>query len=373
MKSIFNNKKIMIIISIIIIGMIAMIVGDTNVFFAAKETINEVSINKKKVQTTKVVESDIKQVLNINGYTQDGHIDIGYTEIQGKVQKIYVRENDSLSKGDILFKIDTTGNIAQLQLQLSELELKETELALLIDQLRIQKEKISMLFDAGAVSENELTLIKNQEAQLINQRGQIAEQAAETRVKISELDALGTIVSPNNGIVSKVEMKEGTYLTEKDYIRVEKSEKPRCEFYLTEESINFIEKDMEVNINIPSLDLDVKGLVSEILPGGGKDYLYPVKVELQTEENIKGGLITNMEIVVYENKKALLIPTKSFIEFNNEVYVYILDKNSIARKRAVKKGASEKGMTEIVEGLSREERVISNGHFMIADGEEVEY
>lgn len=372
MKAFLNLKNKKIVIPAIVIGALAIVFAMVGGIFDSGKANDEVVVNKKKVETVKVNVGGIKQFLTVVGYTQDGYVDVGYTGIQGKVQKIYVKPNSVVSKGDRLFKIDSTGSVAQFQLQLTQLELKETEMSLLLDQLRIQKEKTSKLFDAGAVSESELTAIKNQEAQLINQRNQIVEQAADTKVKIGRLEELGTALSPNDGVIEKIEMKEGAYLTEKDYVRVSKSQKPMAEFYLTEETVNYFEKGKEVSVNIPSLDLKVVGIVNEILPGGGKDYLYPVKVELQMEEKIKGGLIANLDIATYENEKAMLVPTKSVIEFNNEVFVYVLDDKSIVRKKIVKKGVSENGMTEILQGLNLGERVVSSGQLAVSDGEQVE-
>ncbi len=96
-----NNKKIIISVSIILVAAVLFAF-----IFYPKE---EVSIQEKvySVRTMKITPTGNDVYLNYAGLIQPDEVEKANMPVIGKITKIYVEEGDAVTKGQMLFKIDS--------------------------------------------------------------------------------------------------------------------------------------------------------------------------------------------------------------------------------------------------------------------------
>ncbi|NLB34722.1 MAG: efflux RND transporter periplasmic adaptor subunit [Elusimicrobia bacterium] len=84
------------------------------------------------------------------------------------------------------------------------------------------------------------------------------------------------------------------------------------------------------------------------------------------------GMFADLEVTVKIIQDTLLVPIDAAIRSHDEseMHVFIND-NGIARRKQVVTGYSASGKTQIIEGLSPEEKVIVEGQYFVKDGDPV--
>jgi len=98
---------------------------------------------------------------------------------------------------------------------------------------------------------------------------------------------------------------------------------------------------------------------------------YPIEININDDDikSIKPGFKLILEIET-SSKKANSLPTKSIVNDDKSTYVYIVKDGKVVRNK-VKTGKSTNKITEIINGLSGKEKVISNPSNQLTDGMEV--
>ena len=83
-------------------------------------------------------------------------------------------------------------------------------------------------------------------------------------------------------------------------------------------------------------------------------------------------MFADLEVTVKIIQDTLLVPIDAAIRSHDEseMHVFIND-NGIARRKQVVTGYSASGKTQIIEGLSPEEKVIVEGQYFVKDGDPV--
>lgn len=82
------------------------------------------------------------------------------------------------------------------------------------------------------------------------------------------------------------------------------------------------------------------------------------------------GMLMTVELIT-ESREALAVPDIAVVASNDTPYVYVVDDERIARRRAVETGLRSDGLVEILSGLSAGERVVVRGLVRLRDGASV--
>ncbi|MGQ0531786.1 MAG: efflux RND transporter periplasmic adaptor subunit [Caulobacteraceae bacterium] len=102
---------------------------------------------------------------------------------------------------------------------------------------------------------------------------------------------------------------------------------------------------------------------------------FEVEVEVVASEGLLSGTVAEVEIAAQAGdtaQVAIVIPTLALLDARaDQGIVYVLDENSIARRRAVRTaGVTQQGVI-VVEGLNPGDRVVAAGAAYVRDGESV--
>jgi len=99
-----------------------------------------------------------------------------------------------------------------------------------------------------------------------------------------------------------------------------------------------------------------------------------VEVEVRVknaDHRLKPGMFGRLRLLVDRRDQVAVVPDAALLRDGAKVYVYVVDSDSRARRRAVRLGLSEGPRHEVVAGVDVGELVVVRGQRMLEDGDEV--
>ncbi len=318
------------------------------------------SVKKLPLVTTIMAKDTLfNHFLELQGNVETKKNIVLYPEMSGILTKIYVKEGQKVSKGQLLARIDDGG----LSQQLSQVEV-QAQLA------KTTFDRQKRLWDQKIGSEIQYLQAKtNFEAQQ-NVVNQIKRQLAKT-----------TVNAPFSGVIDDVITEQGSVVSpgQSALIRIVNLNDMYIETEVPERYIPNITKGKDVEVYFPILGKTINTKVRQV-----GNYINPnnrsFMVEVGIPSNggtIKPNLTAKVKINDYTNEKAILIP-QSIISENAEgdQYTYVtLDKNSEniaeAKRVIIKTGKTQGDLIEITEGLNSGDAIISEGARSVKDGQKV--
>lgn len=371
-----NKKKwigitIGIILFIVALGVV-LLEEEEPLRTEAEENVTVVKEHLVNVIVQEVVSEKVKDEVSFTGYTDEALVVVGYDRVQGRIGEVLVNVGDRVEKGMTLFTIDATNELTSMRIQVNDMLLRKSELNLVIDQLSEQLTRTEALYNEGVVAEYEYKQLKNQYDQYVLQRQQLAEQCDYMSSSLSALEKQGTVLSPYDGIVEKNTLVPGAFLSQADELSIRKEGDAICTIHVTEDSLKHLSIGKEVDVVVNSTQNAYVGVVKEIGQGGGEQILYPIKISINADKIILGGLAVTVAAETYASQ-ALTVPQRSVINFDDESYIYTLQDNNTVNKVNVEVGVISHGKAEVKGELSVGDKVVVEGQFSVIEGMRVNW
>ena len=298
--------------------------------------------------------------LELQGSVETKQNVLVYPEMQGTLQRVYVKEGQQVSKGQLLASIDDGGIGSQVEQLKTQAELSKTTYE---RQKRLWEQKIgSEIQYLQAKTSYEAT--ENAVKQAQSQLGKSTIRAPFSGVIDDVIKDQGTVVSPGPGsevfrIVNLSDM----------YITVDVPET-----YLSE-----IQKGKEALVFFPVLGDSVKTVIRQtgnfINPS---NRAFTVEIAVPNKNgNIKPNLTARVNLNDYTKENAILIP-QSIISENaeGEQYVYVAQKGdtddeAIVNRKIVTTGKTQNSLIEILSGIEEGDMLVKEGARTVKDGQNV--
>ncbi len=283
-----------------------------------------------------------------------------YPEMAGTLQRVYVKEGQKVSKGQLLASIDDGGMGSQLAQLKTQAALAETTFE---RQKRLWDQKIgSEIQYLQAKSNYEATESAVRQAQ--SQLGKSTIRAPFTGIIDNVIKDQGTVVAPGPGseifrIVNLSDM----------YIEVE----------VPENYLGSMKEGKEAIVYFPVLGDTV---TSKIRQTGNfinpSNRAFTVEVAVPNKDgSIKPNLTAKVRLNDYTSENAILIP-QSIISENSEgdQYVYVAtepnDDKATAQRRIIKTGKTQGSMVEATSGINNGDLLIKEGARTVKEGQKVQ-
>ena len=307
------------------------------------------------VSTLPVVSKNFKHYVEIQGVVKaDKNVELR-PELGGTVKAIYVKEGSKVSAGQTIMQLDDS----TIQNSINEIN---TQLNLAKTTFERQKR----LWDQKIGSEMQYLQAKAQKEGLENSLNSLYTQAHKMKIK-----------APFSGIVDEIFPKKGELTSPQMAVaRLMNLDKVYIEADLTERYLPIVNQGLEVVLNFPSINKEVKSSISQI-----SNYINPdnrsfkIKINLSnTDKKIKPNLLADLKIVDF-NKDGICIPsTLVQQDQRGQDYVYIVENQDNEQKVVKKPIVIEKEYNNEVfvsEGLSENDVLIDQGARLVKNGETV--
>jgi RND family efflux transporter MFP subunit len=282
-------------------------------------------------------------------------VDYAYISPQtsGQITQIAVKEGYEVKKGDLLVKLNT---------DVLENNIREVKTALNLATTIFKKQE--ELWNKNIGSELDYLRAKNDMERMQDQ----------LKTLQSQLD-LSIITSPINGIVDKIEVKEGELaMPGAPMMHIVNLD----EFYLnvevSESYIPFLKKGDPVQVNLMAygdltLDAPIFRIANIINP---ENRSFEVNIKMKNYQNkIKPNMLADAKFKDFESEKAIVVPSLLVKKDFNGEYVFIAvkaDDNIVAKKVYVETGKSIANTTMVVSGLTEGDRLIVKGYNQVVEG-----
>ncbi len=277
----------------------------------------------------------------------------------GIVTAVYVTEGSNVKKGQVMAELDA-------------IVLKQS-----LDELKTQSSLVSNLFE-----KQKALWEKNIGSEVQYLQAKTNKEALEMKIKTlqGQID-MARVISPINGTVESMPLKVGQMASPgmpTSAIRVINMNSAKIKAAVSENFASKIQKGNDVLVRFPDLGKEIESKLSftsrYIDPS---NRTFQVECKIQTGEiPLRANMIAYVKIKDYTNEQAICLPV-NYIQSNNEgkfVFVAVQkDDKWMATRRPVKPGMDYNGVTEILEGLSEGDKVISSGYQSINEGALITY
>ena len=274
-------------------------------------------------------------------------------EMNGQIDKIYVKEGQSVKKGQLLLSLNTS---------ITESSIQEVKTGLELATKLYEKQKD--LWDQKIGSEMQYLEAKN------------AREQAEARLATLEAQLdMARVRAPFTGLVETILLKEGELAAPgRQVIQMVSLNKLKLYGNISERYMTSIKKGDIVIVNFP----DVKGLsvkipihrVGNVIDNTSRTFRIEMKIN-NRQKNLKPNMYSTIQVNNFKTASAFVVPSVSIKQDIKGNYLYVASKEEgeiKARKRYIETGLSFKDQTMIREGVSQGEEVIVRGFAQVSDG-----
>lgn len=319
------------------------------------------SVKKLPLVTAFAVKKQVfRHYLEIQGDVETKKNIVLYPEYNGVLNRVYVREGQKVSKGQLLASIDDGG----LSQQLAQMEVQAALAKTTFErQERLWNQKIGseiQYLQAKATYEAQQNAVNQMKAQL-----------GKTSIR-----------APFSGVIDDVMIEQGTVVNagQSPVIRLVNLSDMYINADIPEGYLNNVEEGKDVSVYFPVLGDTVAAKIRQV-----GNYINPnnrtFKIEVNVPNNnkkIKPNLTAKLKINDYTNPEAIMIPQSVLSEnADGEQYVYVTNqtdkpKEAIARRVIVKTGLTQGDYVEILDGIANGDTIIQEGARSVKDGQTVE-
>jgi len=354
-KAIADKIKTMdkkIVYGISITAAIAVL-GTGYLFFGRENSYAEAPKAEAPVSVTAVIVEPrtIDSVVTAAGALISKNTSVLSSKVMGRVVHLGVQEGDQVAAGKLLMKIDSGEITAQaIQAQAAYRNAK------------LQYDRIKSLYDSDASTQMEMD-----QATLGLENAQAGLQAAKA------MESYTIITAPISGQIAEKRINLGEMaLPGQPLIRIEDNRHLRLEVTVKEQDILFIQPGKPVKVQIDAMPgTEISGIVSQVVQASDvRTHSFIVKIDVPAHK----GLITGMygkAFFTIGKREAILVPKSAVVEMSGISGVYVVSADRGAVFQMIQVGEVHGNFVEVVSGLKKGDRVISDKHLGRIDGEKV--
>ncbi|MGR3766099.1 efflux RND transporter periplasmic adaptor subunit [Rossellomorea sp. NS-SX7] len=290
----------------------------------------------------------------------------------GSFKKFLVKEGDEIKAGTPLYEYEVTDYTGQKDVLESEVDQLEDEIDSIEDNIsdleRLENslpstyDEEEMPLEASAL-ETEYD-IKKEIASRELEIDRLENQIDSLERQISDLQSYETtltVESSGEGIV-----KELSHSVQNPLITIS-SEATVVTTDLTEKEIMEVEEKMNAKVQSEVEEKTQKGIVTDVSalpkrdPHLETDSMYPIKIQLQDEDNkLLPGHHVLVSVITDEVKNTLVVPVTAVEKSGSKKHVWVLTDKGVVKKKTVETGLQVVGKVQIKSGVKAGEYFIMN-------------
>ncbi|PAB59880.1 efflux RND transporter periplasmic adaptor subunit [Anaeromicrobium sediminis] len=333
-------------------------------------------VAQKKVVPVEVMElgtSTVTEEYNSFGKTFALEETTVAAKTKGEIKNINFNVGDKVSKGSVLYTVDSDTIVNNYDMKISSLEKNIKDLELKYNDTLRTYNNTKMLYENKAASKNDLDNAESSFNQIKLSLDQ-SRRDLELNKRDRELSVGNTIVkSPINGIVAEKNVEVGEMAGNADF-KIVNLNRITIKVNVAENVVNRINEGDNVDVYIESLNENYNGTITSISPiGTGNNSTYPVEIEVVNEgSKIRTGMFAKANFNIANLQDQIQVPKKSILKAQDEDYVYIVDaETNMPKKTVVETGIVNNGLVQVKNGLKAGDKLVVKGQEYVDEKSEV--
>ena len=348
----------------IIFGVIAVAFIFVLIWFGKMNSKSPISYETETAFKTNI----IKKTVATGKVTPLEEIEIK-PQISGIIDKIYLVEGAMVKKGDLIAKVRVVPN----EQALASARGRVNSVKIQLSNAKISFDRNKGLFDKGVISRSEFENVEL----VYNQAKQDLENA-QNDYQIIRIGSIGgggantNIRAQISGTVLEIPVKEGDQVVQTNNFNagttiasIADMTQMIFEGKVDEAEVGKIQKDIDLDITLGAVEgKKFPAKLNFIAPKGTEEsgavqFTIKADVKLDADYFLRAGYSANAEIVL-ERRDSVLSIKESLLQFDKkteEPYVEILTGEDTFEKRDIKLGISDGINVEILEGLTKDDKI----------------
>lgn len=302
---------------------------------------------------------------NVNTY------EIQYNDILKNLERTKILYESGIVTQTELENIQSSADKMKLQLDnaKNELELNKNKI-----QEEMKKLSQATVEQAQAAVEQSYVTVEQSKATASQSQAAISQAGISLQNAQKQLDDT-KVKAEIDGVIGNINISKGsTVNVQSQTMTISSQQKMKVSFGVSENVINKITTGSKVYVTISAVSSEpFETEISKLSYTADKQTkLYTIEAYINNDDNrIKSGMFAHIQFVTDKKENVIAVPLNTVIEQNDEKFVYIVDKNDIARKIIVETGLKNEKYVEIVSGLNIGDTVVVTGQDFISDGNTV--
>lgn len=342
-KQFFHKKKIKVLIAAA--GM-ALLLG----IIVAPAMMKDSNVN---LMEAAAVKQDIVKYYSFSGNIESGDVQNVLSTTNKPVKKFYVKENDQVQKGDLLYEVDSDS---------AQSALTSTETALANAKTTLASSKLSYERNQSLYSTGDVSLLELETARDNYSKAQTAVTDAESRMSQAQKELEDTkYYAEVPGTVSEIYVDENDSITQgakiMDIINYDDLE---VKVKVDEYDLSAVSVGTEAEVYFEAVNKTVPGTVSKISRGAsvekGVSY-FETTLTLPKDDELRVGLSAEVKVVAESASQAITIPVEAILYEGTTPYVQRYNDAGKLEKVYVNVGISDGKNVEIKDSLNEGDRV----------------
>lgn len=288
------------------------------------------------------------------------------TRMMGWVNKVHVREGQTVSKGDLLVSIDDS----DLRAKKSQAEAGIVEATAVLTNAEKMAERFEKLYAEKSVSKQQLDDVLTGRDRAAAGLKMAEAGLTEVNVHLSYLN----VTAPVDGFVSRKMIEEGDMANPgMPLVSLESSGAMKVVAHLGEKDVTSVKLGDPVTIDITSLDGTVfTAPLDKIVPAANPgSRTYDIEIILaDPDPRLKSGMFARVSVPV-GTRDAVLVPAAAVIKRGQLTGVWIVREDGTAHLRWARLGLAIGDSVEVLSGLAGNETVVLSTEQPLVEGDRV--
>lgn len=369
MKKIKNlkNKKV-IIVSIILI----LVMGVYSIKKSNKPVAENSTVKARPVKAIQIKQETHTMTLDYIGSIETEEVKTISFKSPGKIEKIYVKEGQLVSKGSPIAKLDLTDLQLNLNSATAQMNMVNANYNKAKDDYEFNLDyynKTQELYDNGGVSKKDLdqAQLKLDMSKSTLEASKAQYEQAKTSYELTNNSIKdATIIAGETGYIADVVAKEGENVNTGAPIVLMRPKKQIIHVGLSQEDVKKISLGKCAKVKIDEVQGEGKISNIDTIPDQ-QSRTYDIEIELTKEFSSKNfliGSIANVSISL-NDKKGVWLPINCVMS-DGEEFVYIVEEDRIVRKNVKLSQTHEDKV--LVEGLYNGVSLVTQGMKTVKPG-----
>ncbi|MBL8518883.1 MAG: efflux RND transporter periplasmic adaptor subunit [Betaproteobacteria bacterium] len=301
------------------------------------------------VEATKVASIQLPQSISAVGTLRSEEAVVLRPEVPGRIAEITFKEGQRVEKGQVLIKLDSTVQRAELEQAKANLFLNKSKLDRALD---LQKK--------GFISSQ-----AKDEAENNYRVSRAAADLAEARLAKLELRA------PFSGIAGLRLVSVGDYVKDgQDLVNIEEVDPLKVDFRVPEIYLRQIAVGQALQLGadaFPNQAFEGKVFaINPLVDANGRSIVIRALVK-NAGNRMRPGMFARVRLIVGGVQDSLVIPEQALIPVGDDLFVFKVVDNK-AQRAKIDIGQRRQALVEVVRGLAKDEVVVTAGHQKIREG-----
>lgn len=231
------------------------------------------------------------------------HVDL-FPEISGRLMSIHFVEGQRVSKGQLLFKLDTDIQEAQLKQVLSDFDFAKRD-----------EQRKKSLFEAKSISLEDYELAQSKKMNL------------EAQIQVLEVQiSKGRVVAPFSGVIGLREVSEGAFISPTTKLTsVAQNDRVKIEFAIAERYASTIKIGEIVEFSFAKEKHQAK-IYATAPTIDAQTRMLTVRAEVQSQKNLIPGSFVDVQYVLEANEESIMLPATALVPVLNGQKIWKINK-----------------------------------------------